>query len=543
MKNSIFALIFPSLILSSCFKGENVDTIIHNASIHTLNMRNDVFEAMAIKDGKIIELGSEREILNKYSANNEVDAQKREIYPGLYDAHTHMFSYAEKKLSCDLTGSHSIEEVMAKVERFLAKHKIKVVVGFGWDQSLWENKTLPNNDSLSKLFPDISVLLYRIDGHALLANKKAIEQVQFPENGIVNGGQILLNEGLPTGVFLDNAMDLFRSVRPKIADQQMKKALLEAQEELLQYGITNINEAGITLKQLHILQELDKAGDLKLNIYAMLFPGEKEIAFARKVGIYKTKHLHVRSFKVIADGALGSRGACLSQCYADDSSNYGTLLQPLEYFKHVASIALETGYQMNVHCIGDSANHAILEIMGAAIQKQVDLRWRIEHAQIVNPKDVSLFQQFGIIPSVQPTHAVSDMRFVRQRLGEEREKWSYAYKSLLAANGIIALGTDFPVESMDPFLTIEAAVNRTNANGEPKHGYLKEEGLSLDDCIRGMTLWAALACFEENEQGTLEPFKDATFVILYNPLGDGYSYTNNYAKQVFNKGKSVYLFQ
>ena len=544
MKNLklIFTSFISLLLFSSCFKGQEVDLIIHNAQINSFNMRNDVFEAMAIKDGKIIELGSEREILNKYRGR-EIDAEQREIYPGFYDAHTHIFSYVEKKFVCDLTGAKSMNEVLSRLERFVATKNPKVLIGAGWDQSLWEENTLPNNDSLSKLFPSTPVLLYRIDGHSLLANQFALIRAGLTGNENVVGGQILRVDNTPTGIFLDNAMDLFKNIIPPTSPSKLKAALLEAQEELLQYGITNINEAGITIEQLKILQELEDAGKLKINIYAMLFPGEKEIEFARKQGIYKTEHLHVGSFKVIADGALGSRGACLSSPYADDSSTTGFLLHPISYFKEIAKIAKETGYQMNTHCIGDSANHIILEIIAEATKGTPDHRWRIEHAQIVRPSDIALYKSSGTIPSVQPTHAVSDMRFVRARLGEEREKWSYAYKSLLGANGMIAIGTDFPVEQIDPFLTIEAAVNRKNAAGKPRNGYLMDEGLSFDQCLRGMTIWAAIACFEENQQGSLEPYKDATFVILYNSLRGKNTYTNNYAKQVFNKGLSVYLFE
>lgn len=530
------------LFISSCYKGVDVDLIIHNANIHSMNIRNDVFEAMAIKDGEIIELGPEREIMNKYSGR-EIDAEKRDIYPGFYDAHTHIFSYAKKKLTCDLTNARSMNEVLSKLERYVARHNPKIIVGRGWDQSLWVNKSLPNNDSLSKMFPNTPVILYRIDGHCLLANKAAIKKAEATEIENVAGGKIIQTKHHPTGIFIDNAMNLIQKIIPPISPKKIKATLMEIQEELLQYGITNINEAGITIEQLHILQELEKSGKLKINIYAMLQPGEREIAFAREHGIYKTAHLNVRSFKVIADGALGSRGACLSQPYTDDSTNFGSLLHPIEYFKKIAEIAFETGYQMNTHCIGDSANHIILKVIEEVTKGMPDHRWRIEHAQVVNPTDIALYAATNTIPSVQPTHAVSDMRFVAKRLGSTREKWSYAYKKLLNATGIIAIGTDFPVEQVDPFLSIEAAVNRKNAAGKPNAGYLPDEALTLEQCLRGMTIWSAIACFEENEQGTLEPYKDATFVVLYNPLAGRVSYINNYAKQVFNKGKSVYLFE
>jgi len=533
-----FALI---LMLSSCFKGQKADLIIHNAQIYSFNLHGDVFEAMAIKDGKIIELGSEREILNKYRGT-AINAQKKEIYPGFYDAHGHLFSLAEKKLNCDLTGSRSLNEVITKLERFDAQYNPKVLVGKGWDQSLWQNSELPDNALLNEIFPDKSVVLFRVDGHAVLANNFALQKAGITNGLQVIGGEIQTNENGLSGILLDNAIDIVAKVIPKPSNKQLKSAILECQEDLLQYGITNIHEAGITLEQFELLKELEHENKLKISIYAMLFPGSKELEFAKKNGVYRSEKLHVRSFKIIADGALGSRGACLTSPYHDAPHTHGFMLSSISEIQKIAETAKEIGFQLNVHCIGDSTNRTILKMMTELIRESRDHRWRIEHAQIVHPNDIKYFKESGIIPSVQPTHAVSDMRFVENRIGSEREKWAYAYKSLLNTNGIIAIGTDFPVEDINPFNTIEAAVNRKNPAGDPQGGYLKNEALTLDECLRGMTLWAAMASFEENEQGSLEPYKDATFVILHNPLYDAGTYTMNYAKEVFIKGKKVYQF-
>ncbi len=536
---SFFAVI---LLLTSCFKGQKADLIIHNAQIYSFNLHGDVFEAMAIKDGKIIELGSEREILNKYRGT-AINAEKKEIYPGFYDAHGHIFSLAEKKLNCDLTGSRSMNEVISKLERFDAQYNPKVLIGKGWDQSLWMDPELPDNTLLNEKFPDKIVVLYRVDGHAVLANNTALLKAGIVNGQTVLGGEVQAFEnGVLSGILLDNAIDLVAKVIPKPSNKQLKSAILECQEDLLQYGITNIHEAGITLEQFDILKELEREGKLKIGIYAMLFTGEKELEYAKKNGVYRSEKLHVRSFKIVADGALGSRGACLLSPYHDAPHTNGFMLSSMSDIRKVAEIAKEIGYQVNVHCIGDSTNRSILKMMTELMKDSPDHRWRIEHAQIVHPDDIKYFKESGVIPSVQPTHAVSDMRFVESRIGSEREKWAYAYKSLLSTNGIIALGTDFPVEDINPFNTIEAAVNRKNPGGSPQGGYLKNESLSLDECLRGMTLWAAMASFEENEQGSLEPYKDATFVILHNPLYDAGTYTMNYAKEVFIKGKKVYQF-
>lgn len=539
----LFPFLFSILFLvSSCFKGEKADLIIHNAQIYSLNLHGDVFEAMAIKNGKIIELGPEREILNKYRGTT-LNAEKREIYPGFYDAHAHIFGLAQKKLNCDLTGSRSLSEIISRLERFEAQNGSDFIIGKGWDQSLWSDNKLPDNSELNEIFPDKPVVLFRIDGHAVLANNAALQKAGIVTAQPVEGGEIIINEeGLLTGILLDNSIDLIRPILPGLSTEKLKEALLESQEELLQYGITNIHEAGISLNDLELLQELEEEGKLKISIYAMLFPNEREMEFAKTTGVLKTDHLHVRSFKIIGDGALGSRGACLTHPYSDAPHTHGFLVQSIREIKAIAEQAKEMGYQLNVHCIGDSTNRSVLNTMNEVIGDSKDLRWRIEHAQIVQPEDIPLFKKGGIIPSVQPTHAVSDMRFVRDRIGEKREKWSYAYRSLLSVNGILALGTDFPVEDVNPFATIEASVNRKNLAGEPLDGYLKDESLTLEQTLRGMTIWAAMAAFEDNEQGSLEPYKDATFTILHNPISEAISFGNNYAKEVFIKGTSVYRF-
>lgn len=536
-----FLLGLVAFVLTACFKGEEADLIIHNAQIYSLNLHGDVFEAMAVRDGKIIELGSEREILNKYRGP-AINAEKKEIYPGFHDAHGHLFSLAQKKLSADLTGCKSMNEVIQRLERFDGAKNPSVLVGKGWDQSLWNDADLPNNKRISELFPSKAVILYRVDGHAVLANQYALKKAGVNPNVQVEGGALIAMQDTLTGILLDNAIQLVDKLIPEPKTKELKKALLECQEELLEYGITSVHEAGITLDQLELLRDLEREDKLKIQLYAMLFPGEKEIAFAREKGILKTPFIHVRSFKVIGDGALGSRGACLTHPYHDAPHTQGFMLLSHQELRRIALIAVETGYQLNVHAIGDSTNRTVLQIMKEALNGKKDHRWRIEHAQVVQPIDIALFNEIGIIPSVQPTHAVSDMRFVKDRLGEKREKWGYAYKSLLKATGIIALGTDFPVEDINPFRTIEAAVNRKNTKGEPKSGYQKSEALTLMETLKGMTLWAALACFEENEKGSLEPYKDATFIILHNSIQQASDFSRNYAKRVFVRGKEVYRF-
>lgn len=536
----LFIYLIGLALISSCFKGQEVDLIIHNAHIHSLNRHDHVFEAMAIKDGIILELGPEREILNKYRGK-AIDAQDKHIYPSFADAHGHLFWSAEKRLTCDLTGSQSMNEVINRLEKYQAQYNPKVLVGRGWDQSLWQNKELPTNEKLNTIFPDVPVILYRIDEHAVLVNDAALQKIQITESTTVPGGEILKNsDGRLTGIVLDNAIDLFKKVLPKTNNTDIKRAILEIQEELLEFGITDVHEAGITLDQLELLKELEKEGKLKITIYAMLFPGKKEVEFAMNEGYYESEHLLVRSFKVIGDGALGSRGACLIHPYQDAPHTHGFMLSSLDSIRKIAEIAVNTRYQMNVHCIGDSTNRSVLKMIIDVTADNKDHRWRIEHAQVVNPADLQFFDGTGIIPSVQPTHAVTDMRFAGDRLGKEREKHAYIYKTLLEKATLLAIGTDFPVEFYNPFLTFQAAVKRQNAEHQPKDGYQMQEAISAADCLKGMTIWAALASFQEHIKGSLEPQKHANFIILNAPLEDYSDFTKNYVLRTFIRGREVF---
>ncbi len=538
-----FGFLLLLFILSACFKGESVDLIIHNAEIHSGNRYNHVFEAMAIKDGIIVELGPEREILNKYRGES-INAGGKSIYPSFFDAHGHLFWSAEKKLTCDLTGSRSMNEVINRLEKYQAQYNPQVILGRGWDQSLWSNKELPNNEALNRLFTDIPVVLYRVDEHAVLVNSAAIDKAEIGLDSFVEGGQILKNsDGALTGILLDNAIDLVKTVIPKTKKEDLKKAIVELQDELLEFGVTDVHEAGITLDQLKLLQEMEKEGMLKISIYAMLFPGKEEREFAMKEGIYQSEHLLVRSFKVIGDGAMGSRGACLLRPYHDAPHTHGFMLIQMDSIRKIAELALEAGFQLNVHCIGDSTNRQVLKLMSDLTKDKPDHRWRIEHAQIVNPADLKYFDGTGIIPSVQPTHAVTDMRFAADRLGKEREKHAYIYKTLLDVAKLLAIGTDFPVEHFDPFLTFQAAVKRQNGEHQPKEGYQMNEAISADACLKGMTLWAALASFQERTKGSLEAQKSANFIILNQPLDASFDYTKNYVISSFIRGEEVFKFR
>jgi predicted amidohydrolase YtcJ len=508
------------VVFSSCMKGQKVDLIVHNAVIHTLNGTWDVEEAMAIKDGKIVELGPERQILNKYHATEIVDAQKQHIYPGFIDAHCHFLGYGLMQQQAFLKECNSFNEVIDVLKKHQEKYPEKTwLLGRGWDQTRWENKAMPSKHQLDSAFPNIPVYIKRIDGHAAIANSKALELANLTKKIKVLGGQMAEVNGELTGLLIDNAMNFIENILPKPTLKEKTEALLIAQEECFKYGLTTVDDAGLDKEDVYLIDSLHRANILHMNMYVMLSDNEENFAHFLEKGPIKTDKLNVRSFKFYSDGALGSRGACLLKPYSDvDSVTYGTLLNSLQYFEEKAEKLYDKGFQMNTHCIGDSANRIILKTYAKVLGEHNDKRWRIEHAQVLDSNDFYFFKEYNIIPSVQPTHATSDMRWAMYRIGLHRLKYGYAYKKLYDLNGMIALGTDFPIENIPPIETYYAAVARRDKSGQPESGFQLENALSRKEALLGMTMWAAVANFEENEKGTLEQGKRADFVMLNQDL-------------------------
>jgi predicted amidohydrolase YtcJ len=420
-------------------KGETVDLIIHNANIHTMLDNDKKATAIAIKDGKIVEVGPERQILNKYSADEYIDVEQKDVFPGWVDAHGHILNYARQMISVDLVGCKSYDEMLVRIEKYQSKHNRPFIIGRGWDQSLWGDE-MPTNDKLNEVFPDIPVCLFRIDGHALLANDYLIQKSdvvnKFHADPELNQGGFYESETemtdfvhgkhissyrpiqKPTGVFVDNAMNPILDVLTDFPEKELKEAILEVQNELYVYGITGVHEAGLTRDEVKLLEKMIDSGDLTLNIYGMLLPTKENIAFAKKHGPYTHDNLYIRSFKVYGDGALGSRGACLKKAYTDMHHHFGYLTTSIERMKEYARLCEEVGYQMNTHAIGDSTNKVVLDIYKSIYLHVPDHRWRIEHAQVVDPADYMKFAEAGVFPSIQPTHATSDQRWAESRLGE-----------------------------------------------------------------------------------------------------------------------------
>ncbi len=528
-------------ILSSCYKGKKVDLIIHNGRIHVMNDELKISEAIAIKEGKIIEVGPERQILNKYRAEKVIDAQLKDVFPGFHDAHGHIMSLARQMLSADLEGARSYYEVIAMLEKYQSRTKKKILVGRGWDQSLWGETDLPTDSLLNVSFPNTPVAITRVDGHAMLINQAMMDFVGISDTTFVEDGQIIKKNGRSTGILLDHAIDLVRKKLPQPKKEELKDAILKIQDELLAAGVIFVDEAGITAQERDLLIELANEDKLKIYIYAMLFPTPDNIKFAQKNGLYKNNHLSIRSFKVIEDGALGSYGACLLKPYSDQPNTYGMLLKTPQELQEIAKIAKTIGYQLNVHCIGDSANRVVLKMIDTLMKDVPDHRWRIEHAQIIHPNDFKLFTSSGAIPSVQPSHATADQRWAQQRLGKTRLKnEGYAYKTLQENSGIILFGTDFPVVSYNPFATIHAAVERKSVDDEPAGGFLIDEAVPLDVALKAMTLWPAYGCFEEANQGTIAKGKLANIVIFDQPVKNTSNYLPNYSWMTLIDGKVAF---
>ena len=515
----LLLLLAATFLLLSCSTKIKVDLLVYNASIYTVDSSFSISEAMAMKDGRIVETGKTADLQSKYDAKEKLDAKGKFIYPGFIDAHAHFVGYGQSLFTVDLYDSKSMDEVVQRVKHFDSTHPNEPwILGRGWDQNKFPGKAFPANEALNKLFSNKPVLLERVDGHASIANAKALELAGVKAGDKISGGEIETSNGNLTGILIDNAVDLVASKIPVQTPVKLKDALLEAQKNCFAVGLTTVDDCGLNHGMISFIDSLQKTGDLKMRIYAMLSDAKANYDFAFQKGKITTDRLHVCGFKVYADGALGSRGACLLQPYSDKPGWSGFLLSSQQHFDSVAKTIFEHGWQMCTHAIGDSGNRTMLRVYGKYLKGRNDLRWRIEHAQVINENDFKLFGEYNIVPSVQPTQATSDMYWAGDRLGPERVKGAYAYKQLLDQNGWIPLGTDFPVEDISPFKTFYAAVIRKDAKGWPASGFQMENALTREEALRGMTIWAAKANFEENEKGSLEKGKFADFLILDNDL-------------------------
>ena len=507
----IFPLLLLTIFLVSC-NNYNADFIIHNAKIYTVNENFDVASAVVVKEGKIIAVGQE-DLVGQFNAPAVLDLKGLPVYPGFIDAHCHFYQLGMTQEQVDLRGSKSLEELVTRIKEHQAEVNDDVILGRGWDQNLWEEKVFPTKEVLDKAFPGKLVILERVDGHAAYVSSAVLENANISAETKVEGGEVILVDGVPSGVLIDKASDLAYAILPEPSTDKKIRGLKKAEELSFKYGLTTVDDAGLNRDVLELIDSLHKTEDLKIRVYGMISNNEENLAYYLDKGITQTDKLTIRSVKVYADGALGSRGAALKKPYSDAKSNTGLFLTTPEEIERLAYLLAEKGFQMNTHAIGDAANQVVLDAYEKALAISPDPRWRVEHAQVVEKQDL---EKFGpkVIPSVQPTHATSDMEWADERLGEERVQTAYTFKELLDWSGKIALGTDFPVEKVNPLYTFYSAVARRDSEGKPLGGYQMENALTRSEALKGMTLWAAHANFEEQQKGSIEVGKVADLILL-----------------------------
>ena len=515
MKKLVFISVLYLFVMNSCMKKQKVELIVRNAMVYTLDRAFSKAESLVVSNGKIVATGTDEYISGKYEAVETLDAQGKFVYPGFNDAHAHFNGYGVNLMQyADLRGTKSKEEIYSILKRHHEKFGGDWVLGRSWDQNDWEVKEFPTKEGLDQIFPDIPVYLIRVDGHAGWCNSKALEIAGVTANSKVDGGDVLVENGEATGVLIDNAESLVMKHIPKITPEQQRKGLLAAQQNCFAVGLTSVTDCGVSKSTVLMMDEMQKSGELKMRLNAMLNPSEENFEYFVKKGRYKTDRLAVNTIKLYADGALGSRGALMLEEYSDDPGNKGLQIASQEYYDEVCELAYNNNYAMATHAIGDGANRLMLDTYGKYLKGENDRRWRIEHAQIIDSNDFHKFGKYSIVPSIQATHCTSDMPWAEKRLGAERIKGAYAYQTLLKQLGWLPNGTDFPVENIEPLFTFYSSVFRIDHEGNPSGGWQKEEGLTREQTLRSMTTWAAKSSFEENEKGSLTPGMWADFIIL-----------------------------
>ena len=502
------------MLMTSCNQKTPVDLIVHNANIYTVDSNFSKAQAFAVNEGKFVAVGDEVSIMNHYVAQEILDAQGDAVFPGFMDGHCHFSGYGENIVRwADLKGCRSFDEVIDRLKAHDSLYPSEWLLGRGWDQNLWEVAEFPDNKRLAEAFPDKKVLLTRVDGHAVLVSKEVLELAGINEETKMEGGMALIKEGRCTGVLLDNMADAAKALVPKMGKAQRVQALLKAQDNCMGVGLTSVTDAGLDIATIELIDSLQQTGQLKMHVNAMVNPDDETMDHFMRQGVIDKDRLTVRSVKIYADGALGSRGAKLLEPYSDDPSNTGLMVENDDFYRHVCQKAYDAGYQVCCHAIGDGGVHHILDIYSEYLKGQNDLRWRIEHSQVVDEADFEHYGAFSIIPSIQTTHCTSDMDWAGERLGE-RIKNAYAYQRLLQQNGWVVTGTDFPIEDISPIYTFYAAVARKHLDGSPAEGFQMENALSREQALRSITIWVAKGCFIENRKGSIEVGKDADFVIL-----------------------------
>ncbi len=535
-----FILFLLAVFFVSCNDENKMDLIVFNAKIYTVDSNFSKASAMAIKNGKFIEIGDDA-IIKKYTSVNTIDAKGKFIYPGFIDAHCHFTGQAMDEYKLNLFGTTSFDEIIEKANEYALTCNREWIEGRGWDQNDWKYKNFPTKEKLDLLFPTKPVFLLRVDGHAALCNQAALNAAKITCDFKIDGGENVLKNGECSGILIDNAVDKVKSVIPKLTEKEAISFFKNTEQTCFQNGLTSVVDCGISNPVVPWIQKAC-AKDLLIRCAIMLSDEPENFTQYLNNKPVQTDNFNCFGYKFYSDGALGSRGAFLLNDYDDRHQHRGFLLKSIDSLNKIAAILINKNYQMCTHAIGDGAVHEILKIYAGVLKTSNDKRWRIEHAQVVSENDFHYFKDYNIIPSVQPTHATSDMYWAENRIGKERIKNAYAYQKLLNQNNWLPLGTDFPVESINPLFTFCSAVFRQDDKGFPATGFQKENALSREDALRGMTIWAAKSTFEEKLKGSIEKNKFADFVILDIDLmtADLITIRNAKIKTTFVGGKKVF---
>ncbi|MGZ8470831.1 MAG: amidohydrolase [Gemmatirosa sp.] len=503
--------------------GAPADLIVTNARIYTVDAGRPLAAAMAVRGGRVLFVGDARGAMAlQGSATRVVDLEGRAVIPGMVDAHGHLSGLGLGLRNVDLVGTTSYDSVIARMAtRARSTPKGTWIVGRGWDQNDWGDTRFPSHEALSRAIPDHPVYLERVDGHAALVNAAGMRaasitrETKDPEGGKLERGA----NGEPTGVFIDNAQRLVERAIPNPTRDDLREALKGATRELHRHGLVGVHSAGEGRATIELMEEMAQRGELDLRANVMISDDSAAIAHYFARGPRRALHdgrLWVSSVKLYADGALGSRGAALLEPYTDDPNNQGLLVSAPAHIQDVALRALRAGFQVNTHAIGDRGNRLVLDAYEQALRQVpvADHRFRVEHAQILHHEDIPRFAALGVIPSMQASHQTSDMYWAGNRLGSGRLFGAYAWRALIDAGAIVPNGSDFPVELVNPLISFHASVARQDARNWPAGGWFPEQRMSRDEALRSMTLWPAVAAFQESELGSLAAGKRADFVVL-----------------------------
>ena len=521
---SLFAILaLPAPAITAQTQRSPADLVITGARIYTVDPNRPTAEAVAVRGGKVVFVGNLRGAQALIGPNTEKwDLAGKTIVPGVVDAHGHLLGLGQALRTVDLVGTKSYDEIVQRVVAWAAKVPAgEWIRGRGWDQNDWADTRFPSHEALSRALPNNPVYLTRVDGHAAFVNAKALDIAAVTAaTKDPDGGRLIRDaRGAPTGVLVDNAMGLVGQKIPPSSRAELREQTLAAIAELNRLGLTGMHDAGVNATGIAVYEELAKEGKYNLRNHVMIRAADSVLdrfmAKGPQNGLYDGR-LWIRSIKISSDGALGSRGAAMLEPYADEPGNTGLLRDNPAHLKSVAIKALKSGFQLNVHAIGDRANRMVLDVFEAALNEvpTPDHRFRIEHAQILHYDDIPRFAKLGVIPSMQGSHQTSDMYWATNRIGPTRVLGSYAWRSLLNTGVVIPNGSDFPVESADPLISFHAFFTREDENNWPAGGWHPEQRTTREEALTSMTLWPAYASFMENETGSITPGKYADFTVF-----------------------------